>query len=237
MNRVNDALGSHEPDNRAFWRDNWSTLADDLPPPMRQAISYAPAPARGYWLGFFALDRRFAQIVANAREPMLAQMRLAWWRETLVRPVEEWPAGELLLEGLRDWAGHRSSLAAMADGWEAMLGEVPLGAAALAALAGARGDAIAAIARLSGHDELTEDAYARGYRWASADIALHLSDDTEKERALALWRGAPRCEGRAPRVLRPVAVMDALARQGLEKGGASGAGAFATALRVGLFGR
>ena len=51
---------------------------------------------------------------------MLAQIRLAWWREMFGRPASDWPAGEPLLAQLAAWDAERAGLAALADGWEAM---------------------------------------------------------------------------------------------------------------------
>ena len=63
-------------------------IADDslllgLTPLHRLALAYAPAASRGAWLGFLALDMRLAAIVRAAREPMIGQIKLAWWRERL----------------------------------------------------------------------------------------------------------------------------------------------------------
>lgn len=213
--------------DRADFRAKLTSLVQDLPPPLRMAISHAPAGARPLWTGFFALDRRFAHILASNREPMLAQMRLAWWRETLGTPVGRWPAGEPLLAALSIWGGQAQRLAGLADGWEAMLGEAPLEPAAFAALAGARGDALAALVQAAGEEALAAEAVARGYAWALSDIAAHLSDPVEQARASALLRTVDPARGAAPRILRPVAIADALA---------SGGG-FAAALRIGLIGR
>lgn len=209
------------------FRSKSHAMTDGLPPPIRMAISHAPARARPLWAGLFALDRRFAQIVGLNREPMLAQMRLAWWRETLRAPVVGWPAGEPLLAALSAWGAHARNLAGLTDGWEGMLGEAPLEPAAFAALAGARADAMASLAKAAGEGALASEAAARGYAWALRDIAAHLSDPVEQGRVTALLRTAEAPGGRAARLLRPVAILDAIAR---------GAG-FATALRIGLIGR
>ncbi|RVQ69084.1 hypothetical protein EKN06_02420 [Croceicoccus ponticola] len=213
---------------RAIYDD----LNQSLPPPVRMAISHAPLRARELWTGFFALDRRFANILATGAEPMLAQMRLAWWRETLAQPAASRPAGEPLLAALTAWDSERLALAGLADGWEALIGDAPLDAAAFAALAGARAEAIAALVRICDAAELEIEASGRGYVWALHDIAAHLSDRTENDRVVALVRSAPATDGTAARLLRPVAILDALARR---RGG--GLGNFALALRIGLFGR
>lgn len=224
-------LATHPPDIGRFWQGDGQALIAELPPVMRLAASYAPAASRGLWLGFFTLDRRFAQIVATVREPMLAQMRLAWWRETLGAPAEERPAGDLLLEALRQWRDS-SALAALADGWEALLGEAPLDAAAFAALAGARADAAAAIAREGGHKSDVAAARDFTYVWALRDIATHLTDEAERKSVASLLRAAVGTAGRAPRIARPVAILGKLA-----SGPGSGPATFVTAVRIGLIGR
>lgn len=162
---------------------------------------------------------------------MLAQMRLAWWRETLQLPAVERPAGDLLLSALRQWRD-TSALAALADGWEALLGEAPLDAAAFAALAGARADVSAALARQSGGENDAIAAYDIAYAWALRDIAAHLTDERESRAVAGLLRGAGDIAGRAPRIARPVAILGKLV-----SGPTSGPAAFLTAVRIGLIGR
>jgi len=89
-------------------------LASELPPPQRLALAYAPARARPATLALLALDARLAAILRGRREPLAAQLRLAWWREMFARPPSDWPAGEPLLEALRGWRDP-SGLAALAS--------------------------------------------------------------------------------------------------------------------------
>lgn len=210
----------------------------DLSPPTRLATGFAPAPARHLWRSFFALDRRFAQVLASASEPMLAQIRLTWWRETLARPVAERPVGEPLLAALRAWHGESAALAGLADGWEGMIGEAPLDPAALAGLACARGEAVTAIVRLLAAADHEGMARALGYRWALVDMASRLSDPAERKSVANLIDGAPRPCGAAPRVLRPVAVLCRLEERAMREGRRiGGPGDLATALRIGFLGR
>jgi phytoene synthase len=76
--------------------------------------------------------------VAGTREPVLAQLRLAWWRDRLAEPAENWPRGEPLLAALTCWQGRHGALAGLVDGWEALLGEAPLAAPALMQLVDGR---------------------------------------------------------------------------------------------------
>ena len=45
---------------------------------------------------------------------MLGQMRLAWWREALGKPVADRPRGDRVLDAIgQDWAGREAALVAM----------------------------------------------------------------------------------------------------------------------------
>src|SRR5690606_20839572 len=77
-----------------------NVLLADLRPAERLALAYAPARARTATLALMALDNRLGTIVRQMREPIAAQLRLAWWRDTLARPVPEWPQGEPVLAAL-----------------------------------------------------------------------------------------------------------------------------------------
>lgn len=229
---------SQRPDNAAFPEGTHpgsdAVLLAAMPPALRMAVAYAPRASRPAWLGFFALDRRFAQIVRTAREPMLGQLRLSWWRETLARPVAERPSGDAVLAGLAGWS-EAAPLVSLADGWEGLLGEAPLDAAAFAALAGARGEAVAAIARQGGEPARADDAAALAYRWALADMAVHLSDPREQATVAALHRATPQPRGRWPRLLRPIAVLETMTTR--EMAGAARWPGLLAAMRIGLAGR
>jgi phytoene synthase len=96
-------------------------LLETLPPVSRLALAYAPAAVRERWMVLLALDARLGGVVRSAREPVLAQMRLAWWRDRLRDRAENWPKGEPLLAALACWNGGHGALIGLVDGWEAML--------------------------------------------------------------------------------------------------------------------
>ena len=82
---------------------------------------------RSVWLAAFALDGRIGRMVLGASEPLLGQMRLAWWRDQLALPESARPQGDPLLDLIgTEWAGHERALSDLVDGWEALLGERPL---------------------------------------------------------------------------------------------------------------
>ena len=179
----------------------------------RLALAYAPKVARPLVLGLFALDTRLAGIVRQAREPMLGQLKLSWWRDRLRADPVAGQLGDPLLQLLDQWGDQRSALAGLVDGWEHLLNDGPLDEPALIAFAAARGLACAELAeRLAAPEAIVEAARA-GRNWALVDLALGLSDPAE----LALvdqiiqaqdWRPA-----RLPRTLRPLAVLHGLARR------------------------
>lgn len=214
-----------------------ASLLSTLPPEQRLALAYAPANSRGRILAMLALDARLAGIVRSAREPMLAQLRLAWWREQLAATPGIRPEGEPVLALLDEWAGQRQNLTALVDAWEQLLGEAPLSKGQLADFAQGRGDACAALAhRLDLGHHATEAARA-GRNWALADLAARVSHPAERAGALELIAAQDWVQPRLPRSLRPLAVLHALGRRG--RGGEGligGPGGLLVALRVGMLG-
>ncbi|HMP57396.1 MAG TPA: hypothetical protein PKD92_12610 [Novosphingobium sp.] len=207
-----------------------SSLIDILPLRQRLALAYGARSGRARIGAVLALDAPLAGILRHSREPMLAQLRFAWWREMLASDPARWPAGEPLLAAISTSHADPAPLAGLVDGWEAMTGAAPLGEDAFATLAAARAGALA-----GNHDE--GQRLARG--WALADIARHLSHPQEREAALGLAQAADWRAARLPRSLRPLAVLHALAardlRKGLNEDRISPAGLL-VAMRVGLTG-
>ena len=73
-----------------------------LPPPMLLAIAYAPVPVRARLKWLLMLDQRLADVLNRASEPMIAQLRLSWWRDALNSTPDRRPKGEPLLMELND---------------------------------------------------------------------------------------------------------------------------------------
>ena len=208
-----------------------------LPPLQRLALAYAPRASRPALIGLFALDARLANIVRHSHEAMLAQLRLAWWRENLTANQGAQGAGDPLLALLSDWPGSRTALAELADGWEVMTGSAPLAASAILALAEARGKAFAALACSPGE---AAAALQLGRSWALADIAGHLSDPRERTAAMALVRVQDWHWQRLPRQLRPLAVLHGLAARTdwlRHEAVALTPAALLAAIRIGIVGR
>lgn len=214
-----------------------TTLLDALPPEQRLALTYARGEGRVVVLGMLALDARLAGILRGSREPMLAQLRLAWWREQLSAPIGQRPQGEPLLALLDHWGDERAALGGLVDGWEALLGDAPLPATLLAQFADGRAAACAALSRRLAPQANPQEAERAGRNWALVDLATRVSHPEERASGLLLANDQDWRRPRLARSLRPLLVLHGLAERG--KGGAgmvSGPGAMLRAVRLGLLG-
>lgn len=212
-------------------------LLESLSPVNRLALAYAPRSTRLPLLALLTLDMRLAGIVRNSREPMLAQLRLTWWREQLSGDASRWPEGEPLLVALRSWEGQHSALIPLVDGWEAMTGAAPLPEEAFLKLADARG---AVFAALAGDERAVGDATRMGRNWALADMSARLSHPEEQAMVTALVQAQDWRSARLPKRLRPLVVLHGLAAQGLRDGANGGKVSIFSllgAMRRGLMGR
>jgi 15-cis-phytoene synthase len=91
--------------------------------PQNLALAYTPAAIRPAFAVHLALDNKWRGIFETGREPLIGQMKLAWWREALEKPENERPKGEPLLAVLAA-AGHPmllSSALQLLDAWEAII--------------------------------------------------------------------------------------------------------------------
>jgi phytoene synthase len=202
-----------------------SALVEELPPPLRLAVAYAPRPARAAWTALLVLDQRLRRAAMGASEPLLGQVRLAWWRDRFRSPVGEWPEGEPLLAALQDFDGERAALRDLVDGWEQVLGGTG-DDDAVANLVEARAQAVVSLARVLGCSEALDDVAAAARAWSRADLA---DGSMEAPRAKSDARTI-----RLPRPMRPLAILAGLAGQddtvhGLRR--------FLRIVRLGLFGR
>lgn len=184
-----------------------------LSPPERLAIAYAPRVFQPLWEGFLSLDRRLADAARAGRDPLMIQLRLAWWRDRFDQAATQWPAGEPLLARLKPWDGERAALRGMVDGWEASI----VGEDGGLALGAARVEGVMALARLCG---------------VPADETIR--------RAASEWLGLAPPRSSAPSLhvaLRPLAILRGMALR--EAGGkaASPLRDYLTILRIGTFGR
>lgn len=217
---------------------NLSALIEELPTERRLALSYAPVAARAANCAVLALDVRLARIVSQGHEPLLGQMRLAWWRDRLGVPVPAGGLGDPLLALFAGWRGPLDGLVALVDGWEALLADSPLPAAAVLEFAQGRAQAFGSLAvHLNCTDHVAVTAAAAN-GWALAELAIKTSDQSEAALVRELARHTDWQSIRLPRLLRPLKVLHGLAAR--QQGRGPLLGNFTdglVALRLGLLGR
>ena len=100
-------------------------IASSLQPPANLAAAYTPVAFRPAFTLLLQLDVRFADIVRKAREPMIAQIKLAWWRDAFAAEPAQRPKGEPLLQALGACGDgiSPSALEDLVSAWELLLGE------------------------------------------------------------------------------------------------------------------
>jgi phytoene synthase len=190
----------------------------DTDPASALALSYA-LDGRAAAAALLALDQRLADIVAKARDPLIGQMRLTWWREALEALDRAPPPAEPILRGLAELVLPRGvsgvSLGAVVDGWEALL-ETPLNEDAIERHGKSGAALFVALATVTGaRDPMAGEA---GSGRALAVLARHLGDRTLRERVAMVARRhldaalAPRWS----RAGRAVGALALLARQDLD---------------------
>jgi len=167
--------------------DDALSLADSVPLRDRErwlALLWAPAEARPALLALAAYDLEQGRLVAAAREPMLAQIRLAWWRDQLLAlaggaPPPPQPILQALVHDAAPRGVDLAALAAVEDGHQPLLWDDPGDLAAVAAAWG--GPLFAAMATAIAGAPLTPaaDAAARqaGTRWAASRLWRDLGLD------------------------------------------------------------
>jgi phytoene synthase len=217
---------------------------ENLPVEAHLALAHTKPAFRDPLRIVLELDHRLGRIVAGTSEPMLGQMRLAWWRETLMQEVQDRPGGDAVLDAIGEhWAGREAALVALVDGWEHILAQPPLAEEGARAFATGRCEALLAVFGHAGAAAARErsDALAlAAWRWALADLAVKVSLDEERELLVRLGL-ADRTPGSGiSSEARGLAVLGALAFRALKRGGRplmEGRGASLVAARAAILGR
>jgi 15-cis-phytoene synthase len=153
-------------------------LSADLTPPQRLALQYAPNAVRGGFAWLLAFDRRLGDITARASEPLIGQMKLAWWRDALGADAGDRPRGEPLLTALGELDAAVASRAVdLVNAWELLVAEPAWPEDALIAFANERGDAVfGGYAALAGKQDHPHEL-AR--QWALDDLRQNFGQRAE----------------------------------------------------------
>lgn len=205
-----------------------------FPPELELALAHTAPVLRQKLASVFALDQRLGRIVAGTTEPMLGQMRLAWWRDMLSTGVNQRPSGDVVLDHLgQHWEGQEAALIDLVNAWEVFVAAQELTRDKLTEFASGRS---APFAALYNRQHATPP---HGGIWALADAASGVSKDEERatliETGLAM-AGRSSKKNRPPRA---IAILDALGVRALKRGGRplmEGRSASLIAMRAALFG-
>jgi phytoene synthase len=203
-------------------RPDYDTLIGPDHPERRLAIAHAHRLSREGLATLFAIDERLGGIVARTREPGIGLIRMVWWRDALAALDSAPPPAEPLLAAAAALRPDRIAgrdLAAMTDGWEALLDDADLSPETAALHARERGARLFRLAgRVLGREsERLSDA---GEGWALADLGRHYASPARGDALFDLAR-APLERAmvkRWPGMLRPLGMLTALALQDVRHG-------------------
>ncbi|ANY20683.1 hypothetical protein A6F68_02182 [Tsuneonella dongtanensis] len=193
---------------------NSASAISHLPPEQRLGIAYTPEAQRPALAALLAFDAMLGRFIARDTEPVLVQLRLAWWREQLGGSARSATSNDPLLSEIKaHWDGAQGTLVQLVDGWEGLLGEAT--DMAIANLVAARGATFAAFAELAGAESESESARTAGELWALADLRAR----TDDARRRSVIDGMKPPLGTLPRrrELRGLCVLGGLGRRALAK--------------------
>ncbi|MFM9852502.1 MAG: hypothetical protein ACKVOJ_06825 [Sphingomonadaceae bacterium] len=162
------------------------TFDDAFSAETRLILSYSPAHLRPIFGGILSLDRQLGAIVAQARDPHLARIRLAWWGEQFLGLGPSSRPADPDLRFAATLVCHHdvkpATLSGLTQGWDLLLGDGGITPEALAAYGKLRGGTIFAIAaQIAGCDVVACEMI--GSAWALTDFAFRCSTPETAHRA------------------------------------------------------
>jgi phytoene synthase len=190
-------------------------LSQQLDADRALALTYVPAARREALRTLWELDAALGAVLAGGREPLISQIKLAWWRDSLAKLDREKPPAEPMLQAVAarilPHGVSGAELSEMEEGWTLLLGQDPLTGEELASFGATRGALLFRYsARLLG-GEPTPAMLRAGEAWALVDLARH-SNPIDAEAALKAARDRLVGKERWPSRLRPLGMIARLAR-------------------------
>jgi phytoene synthase len=187
------------------------------------ALTYVSTRKRPALTALWQLDAALGAVLAGGREPLISQIKLAWWREALEKLDNAKAPSEPVLEALSAHAlpagVSGGALSRLEEGWTVLLSQEPLGDTELSTYSAARGALLFRLSGLALGEQLTPAMERAGEVWALADLARH-SNPIDAEAAIGRAKALlPETGGlRWPSPLRPLGMLAALAQRDLERG-------------------
>ena len=188
------------------------------------ALSYVPAERRPALGALWRLDASLGGVLAGGREPMLSQIKLVWWRDSLAKLDEGRPPAEPVL---KEAATHilpsgikGNQLARLEEAWSILLTqEEALSPDDLARYALGRGALLFRFSSSLLGFQLNERVKRAGEGWALTDLARHSNEvDAQAALAAAAERLSDVTAQRWPSPLRPLGMLAMLAFRDTQRG-------------------
>ncbi|MBK6706160.1 MAG: hypothetical protein IPG54_01205 [Sphingomonadales bacterium] len=156
-----------------------------LTPPQLMAAAYAKPELQEALSLLLEFDNRLMAIAAKGQEPLIKQLRLAWWREQLEKERDAYPRGEPLLArvgGSGDGLKLVPALRLLVDAWDQIISsEGDMRSAAIGTANQLRVDAVfGSYANWVGSCIPTDAIRAAGDIWARGSIGLSASAERVK---------------------------------------------------------
>ena len=195
----------------------------EITPLQRLIFAYSRSKDRELYHAVFALDNRCAAILRATNEVMLGQMRLAWWRDVIVKPAVERPKGDPVLAALTFLEARGLDLNALTpvvDAWELLLVSEELTMEQVDQYAVQRSAIFEVIANYIDADINGPVVHKAGQIWAKWDLARHSSDDKMRKALISeLTSHLDSAESiKLPRKLRPLSILLRLSLSDVKQG-------------------
>ncbi len=171
----------------------------------------------------FRIDAKLGRIALSAREPMMARIKLAWWREQgFERGTGDLNPELQILKSATDKA--LPLLRQITEGWDAFLAAGDAFDAVLSDYAWGRGGGLFELGAAVSRAAFTPELAPAGQGWALTDLAFTLKDHALAPPCLSLALAT--FSPLLPRAPLPLAVLARLAMSDARRGfdGAWGAG-------------
>ena len=185
-----------------------------LSPPKKLSLIYARADLRDVFGVMLALDERLSEIMARTSEPMIGQIRMAWWNDVIAKPTSERPAGEPLLaivsavEAAHKAQDIKGPMIALVEAWSMLLANEIWASQLLMEFAEKRYLAIfgALISAGALNNRQNADVRSLGLWWALRDLRRHCHNDAQL-RSVETVELPQREIKHLPRILRPLTIL------------------------------
>jgi phytoene synthase len=172
-----------------------------LTPPENLSVLYAPPAFQSAFRLLLAFDNRLADTVINTKEPIITQMKLAWWNDVISMPPEKRPTGEPMVEELNSAAVEDvgDAMLELADSWGVLAASDNWTGQTLERFAELRSSAVfGTYARWVG---VTDVASKHGKGWALDSLSLRsaIMHAQDRPEAIRVWK--------SDKILRPLSIL------------------------------